>query len=227
MFPLGPSDIDAIRLSAKVAVAAVLVSLPAGFAAAYILTFLRFRGKVLAEVLITLPLTLPPVVVGYFLLLLLGRNGWLAPLFDFLGIRLIFTWKAAVIASAVVGFPLLVRSIRVGMESIEPQLIQASRTLGAPWYDTLLTVILPLSVRGILAGSSLMFARSLGEFGATIIVAGSIPGVTQTIPLAIYDYASSPGSEAIAFTLCVVSLTMTLGILLLHEVLGARLTQRR
>jgi molybdate transport system permease protein len=167
------------------------------------------------------------VVIGYFLLILLGKKGWLGPLLESVGIRLIFTWRAAVIASAVVGFPLLVRSIRIGMESIDPQLIQASRTLGAPWYDTLFTVILPLSFRGILAGSSLMFARSLGEFGATIIVAGNIPGVTQTIPLAIYEYASSPTSEAMALSLCIVSVCMALGILFLHEALGKKLTQRR
>jgi molybdate transport system permease protein len=167
------------------------------------------------------------VVIGYFLLILLGKKGWLGPLLESVGIRLIFTWKAAVIASAVVGFPLLVRSIRIGMESIDPQLIQASRTLGAPWYDTLFTIILPLSFRGILAGSSLMFARSLGEFGATIIVAGNIPGVTQTIPLAIYEYASSPTSETMALSLCIVSVSMALGILFFHEVLGKKLIQRR
>jgi molybdate transport system permease protein len=227
MLPLSPADYEAIWLSGKVAAVAVVGSLPVGFAVAYLMTYLKFRGKLLMEVLITLPLTLPPVVVGYFLLLLLGKKGWLGPLLDSVGIRLIFTWKAAVIASAVVGFPLLVRSIRIGMESIDSQLIQASRTLGAPWYDTLFTVILPLSFRGILAGSSLMFARSLGEFGATIIVAGNIPGVTQTIPLAIYEYASSPTSETMALSLCIVSVCMALGILFLHEVLGKKLSQRR
>jgi molybdate transport system permease protein len=227
MISLGPNDIDAVFLSGKVAAVAVAGSLPVGFAVAYLMTYLKFRGKLLMEVLITLPLTLPPVVVGYFLLLLLGKKGWLGPLLESAGIRLIFTWKAAVIASAVVGFPLLVRSIRIGMESIDPHLIQASKTLGAPWYDTLFTVILPLSFRGIVAGSSLMFARSLGEFGATIIVAGNIPGVTQTIPLAIYEYASSPTSEAMAVSLCIVSILMALLILFFHESLGMQLTKRR
>jgi molybdate transport system permease protein len=227
MLSLNPGDYDAILLSAKVAIAATFFSLPVGFAVAYVMTYLKFRGKMFFEVLITLPLTLPPVVIGYFLLLLLGRRGWLGPLLESIGIRLIFTWKAAVIASAVVGFPLLVRSIRIGMESIDQRLIQASKTLGAPWYDTLFTVILPLSFRGILAGSSLMFARSLGEFGATIIVAGSIPGVTQTIPLAIYEYASSPTSEAMAVSLCIVSIFMTLLILFFHESLGMQLAKRR
>jgi len=164
--------------------------------------------------------------VGYLLLLLLGKQGWLGHLLNEAGIRVIFTLKAAVIASAVVGFPLLVRSLRIGMQSIDLQLIQASRTLGARWYDTLLTVILPLSLPGLVAGSSLMFARSLGEFGATIIVAGNIPGVTQTIPLAIYEYASSPASETMALSLCLVSVVISLVVLFLHEWMAAIMTRR-
>ncbi len=226
MLSFTPADYDAIRISAKVAVVATVVSLPFGFAVAYVLNYLTFRGKVLLDVAVNLPLTLPPVVIGYILLLLLGKNGWLGRLLETTGVRLIFTWRAAAIASAVVGFPLLVRSIRIGMEGIDERLIQASRTLGARWYDTLFTVIVPLSFRGILAGSSLMFARSLGEFGATIIVAGNIPGVTQTIPLAIYDYASSPGGETMALSLCAVSITLSLLVLLLHEVVGRKLTRK-
>lgn len=220
---LTPTDIQAILLSAKVAATATLLSLPFGFLCAYILCFHNFRGKIVLEGLINLPLTLPPVVVGYLLLLILGSNGWLAPLLKGLGIRLIFTWKAAVIASGVVGFPLLVRSIRIGMETIDPRLIQAARTLGATWHDTLLTVIAPLSLRGVIAGSSLMFARSLGEFGATIIVAGNIPGLTQTIPLAIYDYASSPQGDQAALTLCGISVTLSLAILIFHDAIARRL----
>lgn len=226
MLSLTPADYDAVRLSLKVALAAMALSLPFGFAFAYMVTFLKFRGKVMLEVFLNLPLTLPPVVIGYLLLLLLGKNGRLGPLLNLFGIRLIFTWKAAVIASSVVGFPLLVRSIRIGMETIDHQLIQASRTLGARWYDTLITVILPLSLRGMIAGSSLMFARSLGEFGATIIVAGNIPGVTQTIPLAIYDYAGSPTSESMAMSLCIVSVAISVLVLLFHEFLGKKLARR-
>lgn len=226
MLSLTPADYDAIRLSVRVAVAATLVSLPFGCAAAFIVTYRNFRGKVLLEVFINLPLTLPPVVIGYVLLLLLGKNGWLGPLLELAGVRIIFTWKAAVIASAVIGFPLLVRSIRIGMEGIDEKLIQASRMLGARRYDTLLTVILPLSFRGIIAGSSLMFARSLGEFGATIIVAGNIPGVTQTMPLAIYDYAGSPGGEQMALALCAVSVAISLLVLFLHEYLGRKLVRK-
>jgi molybdate transport system permease protein len=226
MISFSPTDYDAVRLSVQVALAATLLSLPFGFAAAYLITFVRFRGKLLLEVLVNLPLTLPPVVVGYFLLLLLGKNGWLGSLLSASGIRIIFTLKAAVLASAVVGFPLLVRSLRVGMAGIDPALIHASRTLGAPWYDTVLSVILPLSFPALAAGSSLMFARSLGEFGATIIVAGNIPGVTQTIPLAIYEYASSPGSESLALALCLVSVLISMAVLLLHETMARKMARR-
>jgi len=226
MLFLTHADYDAIRLSLKVALAATVLSLPIGFVFAYVMTFFKFRGKVLLEVFINLPLTLPPVVIGYLLLIALGKNGWFAPVLEALNLRLIFTWKAAVLASAVVGFPLLVRSIRIGMEGIDYQLIQASRTLGAGGIDTLFTIILPLSLRGIFAGSSLMLARSLGEFGATIIAAGNIPGVTQTIPLAIYDYASSPSSEAAALSLCLVAVAISVVVLLFHELLSSKLARR-
>ena len=219
MFDLAPDDYTAIFLSLKVGMTATLLSLPFGFLAAYALVFLRFPGKLILEVAVNLPLTMPPVVVGYFLLVVLGKNGIIGSVLDEAGIPVVFTWKAAAIAAAVVGFPLLVRAIRISMEGIDPHLVHASRTLGAHWYDTLLTIIVPLSIRGILAGSSLLFARSLGEFGATIIVAGNIPGVTRTIPLAIYDYASSPGGEKAALALCTFAVLISLFVLLLHEYL--------
>jgi molybdate transport system permease protein len=227
MLDLISGDYQAIWLSAKVATTATLVSLPFGFAAAYLIVFTRMRGKSVFDALINLPLVLPPVVVGYLLLLLLGDRGWIGALLSDLDIRVVFTWKAAVIASAVVGFPLLVRSIRIGLEAIDERLIQASRTLGAPWYDTLFSVILPLSVRSILAGASLMFARSLGEFGATIIIAGNIPGVTQTIPLAIYDYTNMPGGEPMALALCLVSIVLSYTVLLINERLAQRFHRER
>ncbi len=223
---LTPEDITAIWLSLKIALTATALALPFGFAIAWLIVFKTFRAKIVLEVLINLPLTLPPVVIGYFLLLLLGKNGWFGQLLNASGLPIIFTWKAAVIASATVGFPLLVRSIRLGMEAIDLQLIAASRSLGASWSDSLFTIILPLSLKGIIAGSSLMFARSLGEFGATIIVAGNIPGVTQTIPLAIYDYASSPSSGKMALSLCMVSVVISVVVLLIHEVLGKQLDRR-
>jgi len=219
---LAAVDLQAILLSAKVGSVATLLALPLGFAAAWLLVFGTFRGKLLLELVCNLPLTLPPVVVGYLLLLLLGVQGPLGSILEPLGIRIIFTWEAAVIASLVVGFPLLVRSIRLSMEAINPQLLQAARSLGAGPLDLVLTMILPLSRRGILAGSSLFFARSLGEFGATIIIAGNIPGVTQTLPLAIYDYAAAPSGEGAALALCAVSIVLALAVLLLHETILQR-----
>lgn len=226
MPPLNATEYAAVLLSLKVATVATLLSLPFGFAAAYAMTCLKFRGRLLLDVVVNLPLTLPPVVVGYLLLVVLGQNGVIGRyLLQPLGIRLLFTWKAAVIATAVVGFPLLVRSIRIGIEGIDQGLLQASRTLGAGRFDTMATIILPLSLRSIIAGSALMFARGLGEFGATIIVAGNIPGVTQTIPLAIYDYAASPSGDGMAMALCGVAVVISVAVLLCHEYLCRRTTR--
>jgi molybdate transport system permease protein len=219
MFDLSPTDIQALWLSAKVASVATLVALPVGFGLAWLLVFSRLRFKPLLDGLVNLPLVLPPVVVGYLLLLLLGRQGALGPLLNSLGIQLIFSWKGAVIACAVIGLPLMVRSIRLGMEQIDPHLLHASRTLGAGWFDCLRSVVLPLSIPALITGSTLCFARSLGEFGATIILAGNIPGVTQTIPLAIYDYTNTPGGEAGALSLCLVSIGLSYLVLMFNELL--------
>jgi molybdate transport system permease protein len=221
------SDFDAIRLSIQVALVATAVSLPFAYAVAYVMTYGRFRGKLALDVIVNLPLTLPPVVIGYILLLALAQRGPIARyVLQPLGIRLLFTWKAAVLATAIVGFPLMVRSIRLGMESVDQHLVHAARSLGAGRFDAMATVILPLSARGVLAGSALMFARGLGEFGATIIVAGNIPGVTQTIPLAIYDYASSPSGDRVAMALCAVSILISVFVLLGHEYLGRRIARK-
>ena len=225
MFDLTPQDIQAIWLSIKVAFGATLIATPLGFAVAYVLAFSRLPGKALLEGLVNLPLVLPPVVVGYLLLLLFGRAGYLGRVLAFVDIRIIFTLAGAVVASAVVGFPLLVRAIRIGMEGIDTNSLQAARTLGASWWDTLLTITLPLSGRAVLAGMTMMFARSLGEFGATIILAGNIPGVTQTIPLAIYEYTNTPGGDTMAMNLCLVSIVLSFGVLLLSE--AATRTLRR
>ena len=221
------ADYSAILLSVKVASVATLLSLPFAFAVAYLMTFRHFRGRIALDVAVNLPLTLPPVVIGYLLLLILGQQGFIGrTLLQPLGIKLIFTWKAAVIATSVVGFPLMVRSIRTGMEAIDERLIQVSRLLGARRLDRIVTVIVPLSVRGIIAGSVLMFARGLGEFGATVIVAGNIPGVTQTIPLAIYEYASSPKGDVMALSLCAISIAISVAVLVFHEWLGRRVVRR-
>lgn len=223
---LSPQDVQAIWLSTKVACAATLLAAPFGFAAAYLLVFSRLPGKAVLEGIVNLPLVLPPVVVGYLLLLLFGRQGGLGPLLERLDIRIIFTLTGAVIASVVVGFPLLVRAIRIGMEAIDERYLQASRTLGAPWWDTLFTIILPLSGPALLAGMTLMFARSLGEFGATIILAGNIPGVTQTIPLAIYDYTNTPGGDRMALSLCLVSIGLSFFVLLVSEAASRSIKRR-
>lgn len=216
MLLLTPTDWQALLLSARVAAVATLASLPFGFAVACLLHFGRFRGKALLEGLVNLPMVLPPVVVGYLLLLTLGEKG-LGPSLQKLGLSLLFTWYAAVLAAMVVSFPLLVRAVRLGLENIDPQLILASNSLGAGPLDTLWNVILPLSKRSLLAGASLMFARSLGEFGATIMVAGNIPGLTQTIPLAIFDYSGMPGGESLALGLCLASISLSLVVMMLSE----------
>lgn len=217
MITLSPQDLQAIGLSIKVATTATLISTPLGIAVAYFLAFSRLPGKSILEGIINLPLVLPPVVVGYLLLLTFGRNGFLGGLLATFHLRVIFTLTGAVIASAVVGFPLMVRSIRLGMEGIDPAMFKVARTLGAGWWDSFFTIILPLSGRAILAGMTLMFARSLGEFGATVILAGNIPGVTQTIPLAIYEYTSTPGGDEMALTLCFVSIILSFTVLLVSE----------
>jgi molybdate transport system permease protein len=211
---LQPSDIQAIILSLKVACAATVLSTPLGIGVAYLLAHTRIPGKTLLEGVVNLPLVLPPVVVGYLLLVLFGRNGWIGHFLARFYIQIIFTLTGAIIASSVVGFPLLVRSIRLGMESVDTSLTKAARTLGAGPWDAFCTITLPLSGRAVLAGMTLMFARSLGEFGATIILAGNIPGVTQTIPLAIYEYTSSPGGDRMALSLCLVSILLSFIVLL-------------
>lgn len=226
MIFLTPQDLQAIWLSAKVACASTIFSAPFGFAAAYFLVFVPLPGKAILEGIFNLPLVLPPVVVGYLLLLLFGQNGGFGHMLGTFDIRIIFTLTGAIIASAVVGFPLLVRAIRIGMEAIDERYLQASRTLGACWWDTLLTIILPLSGRALLAGMTLMFARSLGEFGATIILAGNIPGVTQTIPLAIYEYTNTPGGDRMALSLCLVSIVMSFAVLLISDAAGRSFKRR-
>lgn len=223
MLSLSPDDLLAIKLSLQTAAAATLLALPAGFAVAYLLAMTNMRGKAFLEGLVNLPLVLPPVVTGYLLLLLFGRKGWFGQLLLLVDVRIVFTLRGAIIASAVVGFPLLVRSIRLGLEGIDRQYVQAARTLGATWWDTLCTIIMPLCSRAVLAGMTLMFARSMGEFGATVILAGNIPGVTQTIPLAIYQYTSSPGGERHALTLCLVSVCLSFAVLLLGETVNRHL----
>jgi molybdate transport system permease protein len=174
----------ALVLSLQVTTVATLIILVVGLGLAWLLAHSRFPGQTIVETVINLPLVLPPSVVGYYLLLMLGRG---SPLVEWLGIRLLFTWQAAVLASAVVGLPLMVQAARAAIANVDPALEHAARTLGSSELEVFWRVTLPLSRRGILAGLVLGAARALGEFGATLMVAANIPGRTQTLPLAIYD----------------------------------------
>ena len=213
-------DYVAVRLSLQVALTAVLVSLPSAIALGYILAKHRFRGKFFLQNLIDLPLVLPPVVTGYFLLVVLGPKG---PVGSFLDstfhLRLAFNWFGAALASAVVSYPLMVRSIRSAFLSIDPRLELVSQTLGvAPWR-TFLRISLPLSANGIIAGCLLAFARSIGEFGATIMIAGDIPGQTRTIPLAIYSLSNTIGGIESGWPLVLIAVLLSSLSLFLGELL--------
>lgn len=200
---------SAIGLSVLVAAVATLGSLPFGIALGRLLARRQFFGKGLVETAISLPLVLPPVVTGYLLLIAFGRRGWIGrALYAAFGMEIVFTWKGAAIASAVMAFPLMVRSIRLAFSGVDPRLEAAARTLGAGRFETFFRVSLPLAQRGILAGAVLGFARSLGEFGATIMLAGNIPGQTQTIPLFVYSVVNSPGGEDRCLPLIVASVIL-------------------
>jgi len=227
MFGLTPDELTAVRLSLRVAAWATLVSLPVGIAVALLLARGRFWGHSLLNVLVHLPLVLPPVVTGYMLLLLLGRRG---PLGQFLeqtfGIVVAFRWTGAVIASAVMGFPLLVRAIRLSLESVDRRLEDAARTLGANRVWVFLTVTLPLVLPGVVAGMILCFAKSLGEFGATITFVSAIPGETRTLPAAIYSLTQVPGGEAGALRLTLVAMALAMLALLASEIVARRVAAR-
>lgn len=227
MMSLSADEWEIIRLSVKVALWSVMGSLPLALATAYALARTRFPGKTLFDATVHLPLVLPPVIVGYFLLVLLGQRGpvgaWLESAF---GIVVAFRWTGAAIACAVMGFPLMVRAIRLSIEAIDPRLEAAAETLGAGRWGVFLTIILPLALPGILTGMLLSFARSLGEFGATITFVSNIPGETQTLPLAIYSFTQVPGGDAQALRLCLISIVLALIALIVSEVLVRRASQR-
>lgn len=229
MPPLQLTDAEwqAIALSLRVALVSVAGSLPLGVAMAWLLARRQFPGKLLLDGLVHLPLVVPPVVVGYGLLVLLGRRGPIGGwLHDELGITLIFTWKGAALASAVMGFPLMVRAIRLSLEAVDRRLEAAARTLGAGPFDVFLSVTLPLALPGVLVGSVLAFARGLGEFGATIIFVGNIPGETRTIPIAIYTATQEPGGDIAALRLSIVALLLSLIALVASELLARRIDQQ-
>ncbi|HEV2228358.1 MAG TPA: molybdate ABC transporter permease subunit [Steroidobacteraceae bacterium] len=223
MEPVSSAELEALRLSLEVATRSVVFSLPLAVLAAWILTRARFPGRTLFDAFVHLPLVLPPVAVGYVLLLLLGARaplgGWLRSQF---GIQLPFTTAGAALATAVMTFPLMVRAIRLSLENVDRGLEAAARTLGARAWDRFFTISLPLMLPGILAGAVTAFAAGLGEFGAVITFAANIPGVTRTLPLALYTAMQSPDGEPLALRLAILSFALGLAGLL-----GAELLVRR
>lgn len=210
-----PSVWTAIGLSLKVAGWATMITLVLGVSVGFLLARGRFPGRDLLDTLLTLPMVMPPTVLGYYLLVLIGRQGWLGGwLYDRFGINLIFTWQGAVIAAAVVAFPLVFKPARAAFEAVDGQLEQAARVLGISEIGIFFRVTLPLAWRGILAGVLLAFARALGEFGATLMVAGSIPGKTQTLSIAVYE-AVQAGQDGLANTLVLITSAICIGVLLL------------
>lgn len=227
MFVLTPEELTAIKLSIRVAVVATLMSLPFGVLAAMLIGRGRFWGRPLLNALVLMPLVLPPVVTGYVLLLLFGRQGpigsWLAETF---GIVIAFRWTGAALACAIMGFPLMVRAIQISVEAVDRRLENAASTLGASRAYVFLTVTLPLITPGIIAGSILAFARSMGEFGATITFVSNIPGETQTLPTLIYTFTQVPGGDAGALRLTLVSVVISLGAILAAEAVAQYIGRR-
>jgi molybdate transport system permease protein len=221
---LSPEEWQAVRLSLVVAGWSVLFGLPLAVAAAWAVARGRFPGRALLDALLHLPLVLPPVVVGWGLLMLLGVRGPVGALLqDWFGVRLVFTTAGAALATAVMAFPLMVRAVRLSLEGVDPGLEAAARTLGAGPLDRFVTVTLPLMAPGILAGAVVAFAAGLGEFGAVITFASSIPGQTRTLPLAIYAAIQVPGGEATAAKLSLVSFTLAIAGLLLSDLIARRM----
>lgn len=228
MTALGPTEWVAITLSLQVALVGVLAALPLAIWIAYVLARKRFWGHSLLNIVVHLPLVLPPVVTGYMLLVLFGNNGWIgAFLHDVFGITLAFRWTGAALAAAIMAFPLMVRAIRLGLEAVDPGLQVAAQTLGASNWRVFRTVTWPLIMPSVLAAFTLGFAKALGEFGATITFVAAIPGQTQTIPSAIYGLLQVPGQEPAILWLVAVSVLFAVGALVVSEWLAARQTRGR
>ena len=218
-----PAESEALLLSLRISAAAVLGALPFAFAAALFLARSRFPGKTLVDGLIHVPLVLPPVAIGFLLLIAFGTRGPLGGfLLHTLGIRFVFSWTGAALASAIITFPFQVRAIRLSLEAVDAGLNAAARTLGASWWDRLINVTLPLALPGIAAGIVTAFAASLGEFGAIITFVSNIPGETRTLPLAIYTALQTPDGEAEAMRLSLISITLALIFMVLAEIAQRR-----
>ncbi len=220
---LDAAEWEIVALSLKVGGVAMLVTLPVAFTLAWLLARLRFPGKVIVDAAIHLPLVVPPVVTGWLLLLAFGPNGpiggWLQ---DWFGITVLFRWTGAAIAAGVMALPLMVRAMRISIEAVDRRLENAARTLGAGPWRVFWTLTLPLSIPGVLAGAVLGFARSIGEFGATITFVSNVPGETQTLPLAIYSALQQPGADALVWRLSCVSVGLSLIALIASELLTRR-----
>ena len=225
-FTLSPDECNAVRLSVKVALVAMIASLPLAVAMALLLARRDFWGKQLLNGLVHLPLVLPPVVTGYLLLLSFGRRGIFGAALADWGIVFSFRWTGAALACAIMGFPLMVRAIRLSIEAVDRKLEAAASTLGASPLWVFLTITLPLTLPGIVAGMILSFAKAMGEFGATITFVSNIPGETQTLPSAIYTYTQVPGGDAGALRLTLISVAISLLALIASEVLARRIGQR-
>jgi len=227
VFDFTAAEIEAVRLSLRVALWAMIGSLPFGLATAIVLARGRFWGKSVLDGIVHLPLVVPPVVTGYLLLLLFGRHGPVGRLLDeWFGIVLAFRWTGAALASAIMGFPLLVRAIRLSLDAVDRRLEEAAGTLGAGRLFVFALVTLPLIAPGIIAGMVLSFARSLGEFGATITFVSNIPGETRTIPSAIYTLTQTPGGDIGALRLTVVSIALSFIALMTADLLAMRMGRR-
>ena len=221
---LTPDEWEIVALSLKVSGVAIAALLPVAFAVAWVLARVRLPGKILLDALVHLPLVLPPVVTGWLLLIAFGATGPAGRLLGAtLGLTFMFRWTGAALAAAVMSLPLMVRAIRLSLEAVDPRLEQAARTLGAGPWRTFLTITLPLSLPGVLAGVVLGLARSLGEFGATITFVSNIPGETQTLPLAIYSALQRPGGEAVVWRLAALSVVLSVGALMVSEALARRM----
>lgn len=212
-----------VALSLRISLCAIAGALPVAFVLAWVLARLRFPGKVVLDALVHLPLVLPPVVIGWLLLIAFAPGGVVgAPLQHWLGVSLLFRWTGAALAAAVMALPLMVRSIRLSLEAVDPRLEAAARTLGAGPWRTFLTITLPLTRPGVLVAIMLGFARSLGEFGATITFVSNIPGETRTLPLAIYAALQVPGQDTAVWHLAMISVALSLGALIASEWLVRR-----
>ncbi|MGQ5702183.1 molybdate ABC transporter permease subunit [Sandaracinobacteroides sp. A072] len=220
---LNPEEWEVIALSLKVSAVAVTACLPVAFGLAWLLARGRFPGRILLDALVHLPLVLPPVVIGWLLLLAFGNNGpagrWFS---EIMGISFMFRWTGAALAAAVMALPLMVRAMRLSIEAVDHRLEQAAETLGASRAHIFATITLPLALPGLLAGAVLGFARSLGEFGATITFVSNIPGETRTLPIAIYSALQVPGSEVVVARLSLIAVALSLAALVASEVLTRR-----